>query len=57
MANGFDDSVGGYVSVTFGNYLFFRDQGDHAEFGLQCQNHKRKKKLSKCNNWYISGDL
>ena len=47
MANGFDDSVGGYVSVTFGNYLFFRDQGDHAEFGLQCQNHKRKKKSNK----------
>ena len=47
MANSFDDSVGGYVSATSGNYFFFRNKGDHAEFGLQCQNHKRKKKLSK----------
>ena len=47
MANGFDDSVGSYVSSTSGNYFFFRNKGDHVEFGLQCQNHKRKKKLNK----------
>ena len=47
MVNVFDDSVGGHVSSTSGNYFFFRDKRDHAKFGLQCQNHKRKKKLNK----------